>query len=164
MARTAVHEFSALPHGQFGLALPSHVPPRRFRQLRQLTRYRRKLAAERSRNRNRVHKTRIRSGGFSGPNDGPGFRGAKRWGGDLGRPPPSPPAGASMAVPCAASANVGERVCAAAVRSAPVVRRGAERRRAESVRDWWRTGPELLILAAWGAASFGAALWIFRWR
>ncbi len=42
---------------QFGLALPSHVPPRRFRQLRQLTRYRRKLAAERSRNRNRVHKT-----------------------------------------------------------------------------------------------------------
>ena len=42
---------------QFGLALPSHVPPRRFRQLRQLTRYRRTLAAERCRNRNRIHKT-----------------------------------------------------------------------------------------------------------
>lgn len=42
---------------QFGLALPSHVPPRRFRELRQLTRFHRKLAAERSRNRNRVHKT-----------------------------------------------------------------------------------------------------------
>ena len=42
---------------QFGLALPSDVPPRRFRQLRQLTRYRRTLVAERSRTRNRVHKT-----------------------------------------------------------------------------------------------------------
>ena len=42
---------------QFGLALPSFVPPRLFRQLRQLTRYRRKLVAERSRARNRVHKT-----------------------------------------------------------------------------------------------------------
>ena len=42
---------------QFGLALPSYVPPRLFRQLRQLTRYRRKLAAERTRARNRVHKT-----------------------------------------------------------------------------------------------------------
>ena len=42
---------------QFGLALPSYVPPRQFRQLRQLTRYRRTLVAERSRNRNRVHKT-----------------------------------------------------------------------------------------------------------
>ena len=42
---------------QFGLAQPSYVPPRRFRHLRQLTRYRRKLVAERSRNRNRVHKT-----------------------------------------------------------------------------------------------------------
>jgi transposase len=42
---------------QFGLALPSYVPPRRFRQLRQLTRYRRTLVAERSRTRNRVHKT-----------------------------------------------------------------------------------------------------------
>ena len=42
---------------QFGPALPSYVPPRLFRQLRQLTRYRRKLVAERSRNRNRVHKT-----------------------------------------------------------------------------------------------------------
>lgn len=26
------------------------------------------------------------------------------------------------------------------------------------------TGPELLILAAWGGAGFGVALWIFRWR
>ena len=42
---------------QFGLAQPSFVPPRRFRHLRQLTRYRRKLVAERSRHRNRVHKT-----------------------------------------------------------------------------------------------------------
>ena len=42
---------------QFGLAQPSYVPPRHFRHLRQLTRYRRKLVAERSRNRNRVHKT-----------------------------------------------------------------------------------------------------------
>ena len=38
-------------------ALPSYVPPRLFRQLRQLTRYRRKLVDERSRARNRVHKT-----------------------------------------------------------------------------------------------------------
>ena len=42
---------------QFGLAMPSYVPPRLFRQLRQLTRYRRKLVDERSRARNRVHKT-----------------------------------------------------------------------------------------------------------
>ena len=42
---------------QFGLALPSYVPPRLFRQLRQLSRYRRKLVAERSRARNRAHKT-----------------------------------------------------------------------------------------------------------
>ena len=42
---------------QFGLALPSYVPPRLCRQLRQLTRYRRKLVDERSRARNRVHKT-----------------------------------------------------------------------------------------------------------
>ena len=42
---------------QFGLALPSYVPPRLFRQLRQLTRYRRKLVTERNRTRNRVHKT-----------------------------------------------------------------------------------------------------------
>ncbi len=41
---------------QFGLALPSYVPPRLFRQLRQLTRYRRRLVGERSRARNRVHK------------------------------------------------------------------------------------------------------------
>ena len=37
-------------------------PSRRFRRLRELTRYRRKLAAERSRNRNRVHKTLDRDG------------------------------------------------------------------------------------------------------
>ena len=42
---------------QFGLAMPSYVPPRRFRQLRQLCRYRRKLVGERSRARNRLHKT-----------------------------------------------------------------------------------------------------------
>ena len=42
---------------QFGLALPSYVPPPLFRQVRQLTRYRRKLVGERSRARNRVHKT-----------------------------------------------------------------------------------------------------------
>lgn len=42
---------------QFDLAAPSFVPPRRFRQLRQLTRYRRTLVAERSRARNRIHKT-----------------------------------------------------------------------------------------------------------
>ena len=42
---------------QFGLAQPSYVPPRHFRHVRQLTRYRRKLVGERSRNRNRVHKT-----------------------------------------------------------------------------------------------------------
>ena len=42
---------------QFGLCQPSYVPPRKFRQLRQLSRYRRKLVAERSRARQRVHKT-----------------------------------------------------------------------------------------------------------
>lgn len=42
---------------QFGLAVPSYVPPRRFRHLRQLIRYRRTVVAERSRARNRVHKT-----------------------------------------------------------------------------------------------------------
>ena len=42
---------------QFGLALPSYIPPRLFRQVRQLTRYRRRLVGERSRARNRVHKT-----------------------------------------------------------------------------------------------------------
>ena len=41
---------------QFGLAAPSFVPPRPFRQMRQLTRYRRTLVAERSRARNRIHK------------------------------------------------------------------------------------------------------------
>ncbi len=42
---------------QFGLCRPSYVPPRAFRQLRQLSRYRRKLVGERSRARNRIHKT-----------------------------------------------------------------------------------------------------------
>ena len=42
---------------RFGLALPSYVPPRRFRRLRRLTRYRRTLVAERSRTRNRAHET-----------------------------------------------------------------------------------------------------------
>ena len=42
---------------QFGLCRPSYVPPRNFRQLRQLSRYRRKLVGERSRARNRIHKT-----------------------------------------------------------------------------------------------------------
>ena len=42
---------------QFGLAVPSFVPPRPFRQLRMLSRYRRRLVGERSRARNRVHKT-----------------------------------------------------------------------------------------------------------
>ena len=42
---------------QFGLCQPSYVSPRQLRQLRQLSRYRRKLVAERSRTRNRVHKT-----------------------------------------------------------------------------------------------------------
>ena len=41
---------------QFGLALPSYVPPRPFRNLRQLSRYRRKLVGERSRARNHIHK------------------------------------------------------------------------------------------------------------
>ena len=42
---------------QFGLCQPSYVPSRAYRQLRQLSRYRRKLVGERSRARNRVHKT-----------------------------------------------------------------------------------------------------------
>ena len=42
---------------QFGLCRPRYVPPRAFRQLRQLSRYRRKLVGERSRHRHRIHKT-----------------------------------------------------------------------------------------------------------
>ena len=42
---------------QFGLCRPSYVPPRNFRQLRQLSRYRRKLVGERSRALKRIHKT-----------------------------------------------------------------------------------------------------------
>ena len=52
---------------QLGLAQANYVPPRRGRHLRQLTRYRRKLVAERRRSRNRVHKTidhdGVRTGG-----------------------------------------------------------------------------------------------------
>lgn len=47
---------------QFGLATPSHVPPKAFRELRVLTRYRRTLVSQRSRVRNRVHKVLDRSG------------------------------------------------------------------------------------------------------
>ena len=47
---------------QFGLATPSHVPPKAFRELRVLTRYRRTLIAQRSRVRNRVQKVLDRSG------------------------------------------------------------------------------------------------------
>ena len=41
---------------QYGLATPSYVPPRPFRDLRQTSRYRRTLVADRSRLRNRMHK------------------------------------------------------------------------------------------------------------
>ena len=47
---------------QFGLATPSHVPPKAFREIRVLTRYRRTLIAQRSRVRNRVQKVLDRSG------------------------------------------------------------------------------------------------------
>ena len=47
---------------QFGLASPSYVPPKAFREMRVLTRYRRTLVGQRSRNRNRVQKTRDRRG------------------------------------------------------------------------------------------------------
>ena len=47
---------------QFGLATPSHVPPKAFRELRVLTRYRRTLISQRSRVRNRVQKVLDRSG------------------------------------------------------------------------------------------------------
>ena len=47
---------------QFGLATPSHVPPKAFRELRVLTRYRRTLIGQRSRVRNRVQKVLDRSG------------------------------------------------------------------------------------------------------
>lgn len=41
---------------QFGLASPSHVPPKAFRETRALTRYRCALVGQRSRVRNRVQK------------------------------------------------------------------------------------------------------------
>ena len=47
---------------QFGLATASHVPPKAFREMRVLTRYRRTLIGQRSRVRNRVHKVLDRSG------------------------------------------------------------------------------------------------------
>ena len=47
---------------QYGLATPSLIPPRDFRALRLLSRYRRKLIGERSRVRNRVHKLIDRCG------------------------------------------------------------------------------------------------------
>ena len=47
---------------QFALARPSHVPPRAFRQVRPLTRYRRQLVADRSRVRNRTQKVIDRCG------------------------------------------------------------------------------------------------------
>ena len=47
---------------QFGLATPSHVPPKAFREMRVLTRYRRTLIGQRSRVRNRVQKVLDRSG------------------------------------------------------------------------------------------------------
>ena len=47
---------------QFGLATASHVPPKAFRELRVLTRYRRTLIGQRSRVRNRVQKVLDRSG------------------------------------------------------------------------------------------------------
>jgi len=47
---------------QCGLATPSLIPPRDFRALRFLSRYRRKLIAERSRVRNRIHKLIDRCG------------------------------------------------------------------------------------------------------
>lgn len=47
---------------QFGLASPSYVPPKAFRELRVLTRYRRTLVEQRSRVRNRVHKILDRAG------------------------------------------------------------------------------------------------------
>ena len=47
---------------QLGLARASHVPPRAFRQIRPLTRYRRQLIADRSRVRNRTQKVIDRCG------------------------------------------------------------------------------------------------------
>ena len=47
---------------QFGLATASHVPPKAFREMRVLTRYRRILISQRSRVRNRVQKVLDRSG------------------------------------------------------------------------------------------------------
>ena len=47
---------------QFGLCSPSHVPPKAFRELRNLNRHRRKLVSQRSSARNRVQKVIDRSG------------------------------------------------------------------------------------------------------
>ena len=47
---------------QYGLATPSYVPPKPFRDLRQTSRYRRTLTADRSRLKNRLHKALDHSG------------------------------------------------------------------------------------------------------
>ena len=47
---------------QFGLCSPSHVPPKLFRELRNMNRHRRKLVSQRSSVRNRVQKVIDRSG------------------------------------------------------------------------------------------------------
>ncbi len=47
---------------QFGLCSPSHVPPKVFRELRNMNRHRRKLVSQRSSVRNRVQKVIDRSG------------------------------------------------------------------------------------------------------
>ena len=51
---------------QFALASPSYVPPKAFRELRVLTRYRRTLISQRSRVRNRVQKVLDRRGAHVG--------------------------------------------------------------------------------------------------
>ena len=51
---------------QFALASPSYVPPKAFRELRVLTRYRRTLVNQRSRVRNRVQKVLDRRGAHVG--------------------------------------------------------------------------------------------------
>ncbi len=47
---------------QFGIGTPSYIPPLAFRELRGMTRNRRKLVADRSRARNRIHKLLDRNG------------------------------------------------------------------------------------------------------
>ena len=47
---------------QFGLCSPSHVPPKEFRELRELNRHRRRLVKQRSSVRNRIQRALDRSG------------------------------------------------------------------------------------------------------